>query len=727
MKKLLILPVALLSVAACTTSEPISYVDPFIGSDCAGSVTVGPCMPFGFAKPGPDCDPVFPSGYLPIKNPVEGFSQTHVSGTDDPAKYGNVLVMPFIDGEEEEAHYAMRCNEEARIGYYGCTLGNGVEAEMTAGERVSLYRFTYPGNADIHGIEVDAGHCISLSEKKRLGYWQWTVDGKAEWNPENPCVVTGFNTVDGGWGTPEAYTVYYYIETSVPATGCINTDKGVNLLFDEGKILMKVGISMLSVETAMANASTVGFDFEKVENNVRKAWNKILSKVKIPRDTPDYVKKMFYTGIYHTMIMPTRRTGDWKKAGPDEAYYDDYMTLWDTYRSAMPLTLLLDPDRTADIINGMITIWKHEKFMPDGRAGDHNVAVQGSTNADVVIADAFFKGVSGVDYEEAFQAMLQDAYGETDNWGEGRTGITDFINLGYVPSDKYIRAGSRTTDYSYSDWLIAKLADSLGHKDEAAKLFARAENWRNIWDTTATLDGIKGFMVPRTAAGEFADSIMRLRIPRTFASVREGSDKAPFQGQILEPLFYEANSVESSLCVPHDIDGLIELCGGPDAFYARLEHAFDNGLIDAGNEPSFLSSCLYHWVGRPDRSYDRIRTLMDGFFPGPCGIPGNDDSGGMSSWYVFHCLGLYPNAGQPYYLLHTPAFRKSVIRLPNGRTLTIKANGLSRTNRVIQSATLNGKPYPYSTITHETMMEGGVLEYKMGETVEDWGQKMFAQ
>lgn len=189
--------------------------------------------------------------------------------------------------------------------------------------------------------------------------------------------------------------------------------------------------------------------------------------------------------------------------------------------------------------------------------------------------------------------------------------------------------------------------------------------------------------------------------------------------------FYEASSWEYSLSIPHDVPGLIEKCGGAEKFETRLDIFFDKGFFNVNNEPSFLSPCLYHWLGKPYRSSDRIREIISkNYNDGPVGLPGNDDSGAMSSWLAFHMMGLYPNAGQDYYLINTPLLEETIFRLDNGRTFRISTQGLSDKNRYIQSVTLNGAAYPYSAMRHKDIIAGGELILKMGKKPSEWGQQL---
>jgi hypothetical protein len=231
------------------------------------------------------------------------------------------------------------------------------------------------------------------------------------------------------------------------------------------------------------------------------------------------------------------------------------------------------------------------------------------------------------------------------------------------------------------------------------------------------MDGARGFILPRDREGRWLDLLpaghSRLQHPtyRYTPVTAEGPWYTPWWGTF----FYEATSWEYSLSIPHDVEGLIEACGGQDAFERRLDRFFDHGYYNVNNEPSFLTPCLYHWIGRPDRTADRVRQIIARHYhDGPAGLPGNDDSGAMSSWLVFHMMGLYPNAGTDYYLIHSPLVASTTLTLADGRSFTIRAEGLSERNRYIQRATLNGQPHALDRLTHRELMEGGTLTLKMG-------------
>ena len=435
---------------------------------------------------------------------------------------------------------------------------------------------------------------------------------------------------------------------------------------------------------------------------------------------------MFYTALYHTMLMPSDRTGEWEKAPADAAYYDDYFCLWDTYRCGLPLITLIDPQREEAIVNSLINIYRYEGFMPDGRSGNCNGSTQGSSNADIVITDAFVKGLKGIDYETGLQAMLKDATVSAEREKkEGRAGLRWYNTLGYIPW-WFSHAGSRTVDHSFCDYAISVLADGLGHPDIAEKYREQSHNWRNLFRKDVEVEGVRGFILPRNEDGSWPDEF----------AVDQDGDARPDTTFVFRPeqsfrghwnnFYYEANAFETTLCIPHDIALLIEEDGGKEGFKRRLDQLFGNGWCDVGNEPSFLTSCLYHWIGRPDLTSDIVARLIDNdYSDGTDGLPGNDDSGAMSSWLAFHMTGLYPFAGTDLYLIHSPQVRSSFYRVGGGKRFIIQARGLSPERRYISSARLNGKDYPYSTIRHEDLVKGGRLVLTMSDKPGAWGEKMY--
>ena len=289
---------------------------------------------------------------------------------------------------------------------------------------------------------------------------------------------------------------------------------------------------------------------------------------------------------------------------------------------------------------------------------------------EIVIADAFVKGLEGIDYELGLQAMLKDATvcpGDRHE-AEGRGGLIPYLELGYIPYG-IPRAGNRTVEYSYCDYAIALVAKGLGKEDLYQHYLKQSGNWKNLWRGDYEHAGAKGFILPRDEKGNWLDEITfgKSKIQKPTFTYTPVTFEGPWYTPWWDMFFYEASSWEYSLSIPHDVPGLIEKCGGAEKFETRLDIFFDKGFFNVNNEPSFLSPCLYHWLGKPYRSSDRIREIISkNYNDGPVGLPGNDDSGAMSSWLAFHMMGLYPNAGQDYYLINTPLLEETIFRLDNG-------------------------------------------------------------
>lgn len=726
---------------------PLSqYVDPRIGSEGLGRVFIGPSCPYGMVKPSPDCTPSPNSGWLPMPERVDGFAQVHVSGTGGGPKYGNVLVTPFGNGMDRVNHYDYREYETIRLGYYDTQFKqNGIRTEVTTANRASFYRFTYPEDS-LKSLAVDAGFFLGENPVPDAREAQQFVGSEIQVLSDHE--VAGYTRIRGGWNNGKAYTVYFYAETDRPFLQSL-TWKGNRITeaqsqYDSAEktgallrfakndkvVQLKVGISFLSMQKAKFNAHSEipHWSFEKVHQDLLGQWEQLLQKIEINPSTPLAKKRMFYTGLYHTMLMPVDRTGENPLWSDPEPYYDDFYAIWDTYRSSSPLITLIDPKREADIVRSLVNIYKRDGYMPDARSGNSNGRTQGGSNAEIVIADAFVKGLKGIDYELALEAMLKDATvppGGNEE-AEGRGGLIPYLELGYIPHG-VDRAGNRTVEYSYCDYAIALVAKGLGKEDLYQRYLKQSENWKNLWRGDYEHEGAKGFIMPRDKEGNWLDSIpfghsTRMQPKFKYTPVTfEGPWYTPWWSMF----FYEASSWEYSLSIPHDVPGLIEKCGGAADFEKRLDIFFDKGFFNVNNEPSFLTPCLYHWLGKPWRSSDRIREIIaKNYNDGPVGLPGNDDSGAMSSWLAFHMIGLYPNAGQDYYLIHTPLLTSTTFHLEGGKEFKVVAEGLSDKNCYIQGVTLNGKDYPYSVLRHKDIMAGGELVLKMGKKPGNWGKEL---
>lgn len=723
------------------------YVDPRIGSEGLGRTFPGPSMPYGMVKPGPDGVSMPNAGWAPMPELIKGFSQTHVSGTGGGQKYGNILIQPFLeegkgltpmsgvlgnDGTRNQVSLLMpnrsiasmpvcpqkRIREEISLGYYSCTYENGIQTEVTASERCALYRFSFHQvggkindtlyiNKVKPALLIDVASFLGMDTIPYKRETQQYVNSHIE--RLNAQVLRGWSTVRGGWNNGGPYTVCFYLQSDVPFDGVTIQDSLYAIAhLSDIHANVKVGISFVSMEKAQQNVCPETFDGQL--SNLRKAWNEKLSKIEITGT--DKQKRMFYTGIYHTMLMPMDKSGE-NPHFSATPYYDDYYAIWDTYRTSMPLLTLIDEDRQRDMVNSLLNIYGHDGYMPDARSGNWNGRTQGGSNAEIVIADAFAKGMEGINYELALQAMVKDAEVppmdvDSDSLLDsalreslaaekhGRGGLKEYNSLGYIPYS-IDRAGNRTVEYSYDDWCIAQVAKGLHHPDLYEKYLKRSGNWRNLWRSDYEWQGMRGFIMPRDAAGRWLDSVPwgKSKVYHPLIPYRPDTKVAPWYLPWWSTFFYEALSAEYSLSIPHDVPGLIEACGGKDAFIKRLDTFFANKHYNVANEPSFLTPYLYHWVGRPDLSVERINQIVhDNYDDTPNGLPGNDDSGAMSSWLVFNMMGIYPVAGQNLYLVGSPMIPAYTIHLPNGKKLKVVAKG---------------EEWKMASLNHQQLLDGGTL------------------
>jgi predicted alpha-1,2-mannosidase len=679
-------------------------------------------------KPGPDMavQGADPNAGWDAKGPIRGFSQTHVSGTGGGAKYGNVLVQPSTGAPAPFDSQSPRANERATAGYYAVNLARfDIGAEITAARRTAVYRFRYPASTQSN-LLFDVGHCL-LSE-----YPTETQSITAsEIQVLSSTEVAGSTSVTGGWnGQPNSYTVYFYAQTDTPAAswgtwqgdglrlgsrsgrGGAQSKSGAWLTFPTHagqEVRMKIGISFLSVEHARQNTmlEVPGFDFAAIQAASVVAWNRALSKIDLKGATPEQ-RQIFYTALYHTMLAPVDRTGEnplWKS---DEPYYDDYYAIWDTFRTSGPLLTLIAPERETDIVRALVDLYRHEGWLPDARSGNYNGRTQGGSNAEFLITDAYVKGLKGIDWETAYAAELQDAeVAPEDHFKQGRGGLDDWHKRGFVSIEGTDRSASVHMEYAADDFEIALLARGLGKFDDYKKYLARSANWKNLWDAEFAESGFQGFIRPRHRDGSWLTPFTAM-------------DSCGWGGKT----FYEGNSWTYSFFVPQDEASLIEMAGGPERFVQRLDAFFAvPKRYDVGNEPGFLSPYLYNWAGRPDKTAAHVREIIAAnYHAGLEGLPGNDDSGAMSSWFIFGQLGIFPNAGQDVYMIGSPAFAEATLHLADGKDFVIAAQNVTTENKYIVAAQLNGKALDRSWLRHSEIASGGRLVFTMGKTAAHWAE-----
>lgn len=743
----ILLAAALFTTAVSAQEKHFLSVDPMIGSEGLGRVFIGPAYPFGMVKPSPDCGTGPNSGWLPGAVPVTGFAQLHVSGTGGGPKYGNILVMPFTGSLDQQDQSSLRENETTKLGYYSVVLKKSqVKTEITTADKVSFYKFSYP-SAESKSLKIDAGFFLGEQPVPDSRESQQFVGSEIELI--SPTEIKGYSRIRGGWNNGRAYTVYFYAVLDQPVTS-YSSWKGKKLYpgaavqFDSGQktgmllalggkgqtVNMKIGISFLSSLKAKANVEQEipHWNFDQVLTALQDKWEALFSRIEIDPESTPVQKQLFYTGLYHTMLMPVNRTGENPLWTDDQPYYDDFYTLWDTFRTSNPLITLISPSREAEIVNALIDIYKRDGFLPDGRSGNANGRTQGGSHGEAVIADAYVKGLKGIDYEMGLDAMIKDATvapgGNEEQ--EGRGGLNEYNRLGYIPYT-IVRSGNRTVDYAFDDYNIAVVAKGLKRDKVYDRFIKQSGNWRNLWRDDYTHEGARGFILPKNAEGKWMDNMPYGTSERQHPTYvyTPLTRETPWYACHWCGFFYEGTSWEYSFSIPHEIPALIQKSGGAEAFRKRLDTFFDKKFYNVANEPSFLTPTLYHWIGRPDLSSERIRKIIaSSYNTSPNGLPGNDDSGAMSSWLAFHMIGLYPNAGQPYYLLNSPLLKQTTFHQENGKDFKIIAHGLSDQNIYIKSAKLNGKVFEQAWISHEDILKGGELIYEMDSKPSAWGTKI---
>lgn len=741
---------------ASTKDEDVNqFVDPFIGTQGGGNTFPGVSYPFGMVKLGPDCGQLNSNSGYTADGLIRGFSHVHVSGTGGGPKYGNILMYPFSGDLNVSDYGSARGKEIAKPGYYSVELtGGDIFAELSCTQKTGLHRYTFRKGGQ-SGILLDAGSF--LGKESCCFEAQELVGSEIEILSDRE--ICGYSRVRGGWNTGGPYTVYFYAIFDTPSnsfgtwkSGKVhNTNKSE---FDSGEatgawfgydckpgqsVGVKVGISFISVGKAKTNCIMEAFNlnFEQAMSRARNEWTNYLSRIRV--DSPSKIEKTkFYTALYHTMMQPVNRTGENPLWTNKEQYYDDFYCIWDTYRTSHPLFILFAPEIQSDITRSLIDMYELEGYTPDARSGNFNGRTQGGSNSDMLIAEAILKELPGIDKEKAYQSMIKNA--EVPPGGDermvGRGGLKDYNSIGYVSTD-FERAGSRTVEYAANDWAIALVAKKMGKEADYKKYAKRAGNWENLWKPVEN-NGATGFIMPRKANGDW-DEAFRNKLwswytetpPREIGLIPYNQipekylDKEPFtplSGGSWMDFFYESQSWEYSFYVPQDMKRLIEKCGGTDAFVARLDIFFDKNFFQMSNEPGFLTPCLYNYAGRPDKTAETVtRLLKTQYSEKPAGLPGNDDSGAMSSWYAFQMMGFFPVAGQDIYLIGTPKFSRSSISLGNGKTLVIIAENFSEKNIYIKAVNINSKSLDQNWFRHTDIKDGGTIHLYMTDKPTDWG------
>jgi predicted alpha-1,2-mannosidase len=456
-------------------------------------------------------------------------------------------------------------------------------------------------------------------------------------------------------------------------------------------ITLSIGVSFASTKSAAQRLNALP-GFNATLRDARAQWQRVLDEIQVAGGTAAQ-RRVFATAVYHAHLMPHDLTGDgsWPAGTP---HYEDFYTLWDTFRTQDPLLAVTEPHRLVAMINSLLTTYQITGWLPAARIATHNGVTQVGSNGDVLIADALVKGLRGIDYRTTYRALRKDAdVNSPDSLRVGRV-LRDWDRLHYVALDQ-ISSASRTLEYAYDDFAVSEVAQRLGHSSQAARYRRRAGYWANLWDPATRS------IRPRQPDGAFLDPFDPALLPTSYTGP-----------------FFEAAPLEYSTFVPQDVQGLIDHVGGDQAFVAWLNHVIAC-CEDISNEPGFRAPWLYIHPGRPDLTDLVVRRLLEGF--SPAGLPGEDDSGALSAWYVWSAIGLYPNAGQAYYYIGAPLFTRSRIRLANGHTFTIDAPATSTTNCYVVAAQTDGRKLERAFLTSQEVERGGTLVLSLASAPTGWG------
>lgn len=719
-----------------------SYVNPFIGTGGHGHTYPGAVVPNGMIQPSPDtridgwdaC-----SGYYYADSTINGFSHTHVSGTGC-CDYGDVLLMPTVGRQEyhplgkesQRLAYASAFSherEQAEPGYYSVFLDRyGVQAELTSTQRAAIHRYTFPAT-DEAGFILDLDY--SLQRQKN----------------EDMCIEVLSDTEIRGskktvyWAFDQY--IHFYAKFSKPFTYTLVTDSvkmgegsalqptaKVLLNFSTKKgeqVLVKVGVSAVDKDGAQRNVETEipAWDFDAVRAAARQSWNEYLSKIDIETEDADQ-RTMFYTALYHTGMQPNLFTdADGRYLGMDLKVHQNQtneplytiFSLWDTFRAYHPLMTIIQPEMNQAFIRSLLQKQREGGIFPMWELAGNYTGTMIGYHAASLIADAYTKGYRDFDVEEAYRACLRAAEYDTTGIHCPALVLPHLMpqakywknKIGYVPCDKDNEAVAKALEYAYDDWCISVLAKALGDTVNQQKYEAFAKGYQKYFDpTTRFMRGV--------------DSKGNWREPFNPRSSNHRNDD-----------YCEGTAWQWTWFVPHDVEGLVALMGGEEAFISKLdslftaESALEGELVSAdisgligqyahGNEPSHHITHFYNYVGQPWRMQELVDEVLHTLYANnPDGLSGNEDCGQMSAWYILNAMGFYQVCpGKPVYSIGRPLFHNSAIHLDNGKVFTIVVHNNSRVNKYVQKIALNGKELNAPFFTHNDIMQGGTLEITMG-------------
>ena len=725
------------------------WVNPFIGTGgfpvyTSADDIPGATVPFGMVRLSPDTkyfldtnsdkdNTISTGGYYYGDNKIMGFSHNRLIGTG-AQDGGQFRVIPSIGKNAQKNYYNGKYskfshkNEVAFPGYYAVELPKqGVLAELTASQRVGFHRYTF-SKKEIPHILLDVSSAMMYREKN--------TEGEIHIYPEQQEItgaIRAFGSFGGRYGGSK---VYFAAQFNKPfsnfkvwsgdtvfanKTMLEGTQIGVDLSFDKTNssevIELKMAISYVSIENARENLKADASDvtFESSVEKAKQAWEKKLSLVKIEGGT-EKQKKIFYTALYHSFQMPTLFNdvnGDYKgfdkkiHKALDFRYFTD-LSLWDTFRTLHPLFTLIDAKNQRDMLVSLEKMSKQGGFLPRWPSGYGYTGSMLGASADIVIAGSYLKGIRDFDVEAVYQTARRTAL-DIDTISRNftpRRGATEYLEYEYCPADLMDEAVSKTLEYAYADDALSKLATELGHVEDAKLFSDHSKYYRNVWNPETQ------YFHARNTTGEFVEKFKPLKL--TYLD---------FKNEYTDD-YVEGSALQWRWAVFFDADGLISLFKDKDYFISELNDFF--ALSDSargrwtpgsyywhGNEPDIHAAYLFNSAGRPDLTQKWVRWILDNKYGDEYdGIDGDDDSGTLSSWYVFSSLGFYPVAGSDVYQIGAPLFEKMEINLGENQLIII-ADNYSPNNKYVNKVWLNGELLNRSWFKHSEIVNGGELRFEM--------------
>ncbi|MCB4797901.1 GH92 family glycosyl hydrolase [Tamlana sp. PT2-4] len=729
-------------VSCVASQECATYVNTFIGTSNFGATFPGPIAPRGMASVSPfnvagkqnklEKDSRWLSNPYVYENTfLTGFSQVNLSGVGCP-DLGVILVMPTT-GEVQTNHLdygTTYSNEIGKAGYYSNTLDKyNIKTEFTASTRVGVNKFTFPkGKSNI---------LINLG----LGL---TNEQDAMVQVVSPTEIQGVRSVGSFcYNSPEdAYPVYFVARFSKPATNygvwktpdtyqgeeakwmtyngktrimerntkmVVGDSIGTYFSYEfdkEETVEVKIGISYVSIENARENLEkeTGNKSFDTVYKETFNQWNSLLSRIKVKGGTEDD-KINFYTALYHTLIHPNTLNdvnGDYPeiktgKIGNTKDTRFTVFSLWDTYRNLHQLMSLVYPKQQSNMVKSMLDMYDENGWLPKWELNSTETFTMVGDPASIVITDTYIKGIQDFNVNKAYEAMLKSATTLDNN--PLRPGLKNYLNNGYLVVGQRGPV-STTQEYNAADYAIAVLAKELGKTDDYKTFKKRSLSYYKFYDKDFKL------LRPRNEDGSFYKPFD----PLAGANFEENVG------------YIEGNAWQYAFMAPHDVKGMIKLYGGGKSFTNQLQKLFDTNQFDMANEPDIAYPYWFNYVkGEAWRSQKIVRELASKYFQNkPAGLPGNDDTGTMSAWLIYAMSGIYPaSIGDNVYQITSPVFDEVEIALNSeyysGKSIKIITKNNSEENKYIQSIKLNNKPLKGYSVTHQQLVNGGVLEIELGK------------